>query len=514
MFSVRVTDSAGTTAASSVTLTIAPSALTLSVPAALPSGMANVEYPLQVFTASGGTPPYLFSLGSGTLPAGLVLAPGGSLSGTPSAAGTSNFGIAVKDAAGATGTASLRLTVRALSPNLVLSAGSVSFQVATGSEVSPPSRNVVIRSPSPEAPFTWMASVPSDAPWLTLSPSTGRSPGVLTISLNSQALVLSAGQYQTTVSIACASAPCGGSPPQPVAVSLAVAPAPAQISLSASQLSFFHSGSTLPAPQNLVLSNVGSGTIGLASITSPAPWISIGAFPGFVAGGQHASVVVSVNPSLAGGAGYYQASLTVVSSGGTVSIPITLLDAPGPALTLYPAGRDLNFAVGAAPSGGTILVAATGDAPVSWTASVLPGAKWLSMDTPGGTSSAAAKGVISWRLDSAEANALSAGTYYGTIRISASEAANAPLDFLVILNVTAANSPESAMPTPDGLLFVVPAGQTAVNPVQIASGSSSASSYQAAANTLDGSSAKQKPRPAHAPLIAAMSGLRIDSRYA
>jgi type VI secretion system secreted protein VgrG len=57
-------------------------------PATLPNGRVGVAY-LQTLTGSGGTGPYTFAVTSGTLPAGLTLAPGGLLSGTPSTATTS-----------------------------------------------------------------------------------------------------------------------------------------------------------------------------------------------------------------------------------------------------------------------------------------------------------------------------------------------------------------------------------------------------------------------------------------
>jgi hypothetical protein len=51
---------------------------------------------------SGGTPPYSFSLVAGSsLPMGLSLSPSsGVVSGTPSGAGTFNFGFVVKDSSG------------------------------------------------------------------------------------------------------------------------------------------------------------------------------------------------------------------------------------------------------------------------------------------------------------------------------------------------------------------------------------------------------------------------------
>jgi hypothetical protein len=55
----------------------------LSITAAsLPNGLVGNVYPSQTLTATGGTPPYTWSLASGSLPAGLTLSPAGVISGT------------------------------------------------------------------------------------------------------------------------------------------------------------------------------------------------------------------------------------------------------------------------------------------------------------------------------------------------------------------------------------------------------------------------------------------------
>ena len=55
------------------------------------------------FQAVGGSGPYTFTVSSGTLPAGLILTPGGSLFGKPSAEGTFTFTITATDINGCTG---------------------------------------------------------------------------------------------------------------------------------------------------------------------------------------------------------------------------------------------------------------------------------------------------------------------------------------------------------------------------------------------------------------------------
>lgn len=72
-------------------------ALTMTT-TSLPSGTTGVAYNTTL-AAFGGTPPYTWSVVAGTLPGGLALSSSGALSGTPTAAGTSNFTVQVSDSA-------------------------------------------------------------------------------------------------------------------------------------------------------------------------------------------------------------------------------------------------------------------------------------------------------------------------------------------------------------------------------------------------------------------------------
>src|SRR5258706_327545 len=88
--------------------------------------------------ASGGTAPYTFAISWGKLPAGLVLsASSGIVSGTPSATGTSNFGIHVTDSKSSGGSQKFLITVSAavavtVTPTTatVASGGTVAFTAA------------------------------------------------------------------------------------------------------------------------------------------------------------------------------------------------------------------------------------------------------------------------------------------------------------------------------------------------------------------------------------------------
>jgi len=98
-FTVTATNGVGTGPASAPSNSVTPSApalLTLTTPT--PGfGVTGVGYTYKL-NATGGTPPYTWALTSGSLPPGLRLASTGTISGTPTAAGSWTFGIIVRDA--------------------------------------------------------------------------------------------------------------------------------------------------------------------------------------------------------------------------------------------------------------------------------------------------------------------------------------------------------------------------------------------------------------------------------
>jgi hypothetical protein len=97
VFTVLVTDAAGTSATSSVTIDVAPS-LTIATPPALPDGIGGTAY-TQALLANGASGNVTWSIRGGALPSGLTLDPAtGVISGTPLAAGAFSFTVRAVDA--------------------------------------------------------------------------------------------------------------------------------------------------------------------------------------------------------------------------------------------------------------------------------------------------------------------------------------------------------------------------------------------------------------------------------
>jgi hypothetical protein len=101
----------GGTGTCSVILTVngAPSPLAITT-TSLPGGQAGTAYSATL-AASGGVPPYSWYIGSGALPPGLSISSGGSISGTPSSAGSYSFTAEVKDSASNTASQALSIAV-------------------------------------------------------------------------------------------------------------------------------------------------------------------------------------------------------------------------------------------------------------------------------------------------------------------------------------------------------------------------------------------------------------------
>ena len=107
-FTVQVTDANHMSDSQALSITVTtPLSITSST---LPAATIGSAYSQQL-AASGGSPPYQWSLSAGSLPQGLTANAAGVISGTPAAPGSSNFTVQVKDNAGGTATKQLSITV-------------------------------------------------------------------------------------------------------------------------------------------------------------------------------------------------------------------------------------------------------------------------------------------------------------------------------------------------------------------------------------------------------------------
>lgn len=135
-----------------------PLAITAST---LPLGTVGTTYSYSL-PATGGIPPYVWSINSGTLPAGLKLSAKGTISGTPVAAGMVSFTVAVIDseAVPASTTANFSITIQSELAVTSLSppAGSVGVNYST-----------TLAASGGVPPYTWSLASGNLPPGLTLN---------------------------------------------------------------------------------------------------------------------------------------------------------------------------------------------------------------------------------------------------------------------------------------------------------------------------------------------------------
>jgi len=121
-FTVTAKDVNSYNGSSSYTMTVSPPTISIT-PSTLPSGIGSTVYTTTAITASGGNAPYTYTVYTGSLPPGLTLSSGGSLSGTPTSNGTYNFHVKATDSNSAIGI--IAYTVAVAAPTISISPSSL-----------------------------------------------------------------------------------------------------------------------------------------------------------------------------------------------------------------------------------------------------------------------------------------------------------------------------------------------------------------------------------------------------
>ncbi len=208
-FGAMVKDSgspAQTTATIAIISIIAPATPLSITSTGLPGGTKNQSYS-GALSAAGGTAPYTWSM-TGSLPVGLTLNPAsGTISGSPTATGTTSFNITVKDSSTPAQTSSLPLSIIVSAPAPL----TISALLPPGTVGTAYSSSVGASGGAPT--YTWSISVGTLPPGLTIAPSTGIISGTPTTS----------GTYNFTAAVSDSSSPVSQN--SSVATSIVVAAA-------------------------------------------------------------------------------------------------------------------------------------------------------------------------------------------------------------------------------------------------------------------------------------------------
>jgi hypothetical protein len=161
-FTVQVNDSGTNVASQSMSLSVSPplSITTTSLPGAL----ATTAYS-QSLAAAGGTPLYAWSLASGSLPAGLTLSTGGSISGTPTTGGTFNFTVQATDSTSPTAQTAIQPLAIVVGSPLVISTTALPNALASAPY------SLILNAAGGTAPYKWTIPSGSLPSGLSLSSS-------------------------------------------------------------------------------------------------------------------------------------------------------------------------------------------------------------------------------------------------------------------------------------------------------------------------------------------------------
>ena len=362
---------------------------------------------------------------------------------------TTMYAAGVDSQNGGTGATTMAVTVTAAAPlpTLNVSPSSLTFSYTTGA-AAPAAQTFAVSSSG--AALTYTVST-SGGTWLSAT-GAGTTPSNVSVSVNPAGLA--AGTYTGTVSVTSSGA---SNSPQNVAVTLTVT-SPPNLTVSSASLTFtYTTGGTIPAAQTVVVGSSGAALAYTAS-TSGGTWLSAsggGTTPG--------NVSVSVNPAGLT-AGTYTGSVNVTAAAAAnspQSVAVTLTVTSPPNLAVSPNSLSFSYLVGGTIPGAQAFSVSSSGAALTYTVAA-SGGTWLSA-SGGGTT----PGSVSVSVNP---SGLAAGTYNGTVSVTAAGAANSPQSVAVTLTVT---NPSLTL-NPASLSFIYSQGGTAPAAQTISVGSTGA----------------------------------------
>ncbi|MDX2253248.1 MAG: fibronectin type III domain-containing protein [Nitrospira sp.] len=315
-------------------------------------------------------------------------------------------------------------------PAWALSVAPTSLSFSTTPGGTPPAPQSITFWKGGDRSKNWTVSANSS--WVTVTPASGTlssEQDQIMVSVNPSGL--SGGNYATSVVIAVQGLK-GRVNRTTIPVSLTVdgtGSAPS-ISLSPSTLSFSGvAGGAAPATQLITLTNPSGGTLSWTT-SDNAAWLTLSTGSGATTT-ETDSISATVNPTgLA--AGSYTAAITISATGAAntpqvIPVSLTLSSAPtsSPVISLNVSSLSFTGTSGASnPSAQSFTISNTGTGTLTWTAG--DNAAWLNLSPVSGTNTGTVAAAVNL-------TGLTAGTYSGTITVSATGATSKtlPVSFTV-----------------------------------------------------------------------------------
>ncbi|HEX3969456.1 MAG TPA: Ig domain-containing protein, partial [Edaphobacter sp.] len=349
-FTATAADAGSPAQSKSVSLSIAIAPVTLTITSStLPSATQNSSYfgSLQAF---GGTGAYTWSIASGTLPAGLSLAPAtGVISGTPTSSGPTSFKVAISDAGSPVQSASATIALSIVAAGTPLAISSTALPTGKPNKAY----NATLNATGGTEPYTWSITNGALPSGLTLTPATGAISGKATAS-STTSLTFQVADSSIT--------------PQTQSVTLSLVIAPTAITITSSTLSSGTNGSSY------------SGLLQASGGTTPYTWsVTAGSLPAGLSLAP-SSGLISGTPTATGTSNF---TVTIADAGNqTASVATSIVIAAAAPSTLaittssMPAGTNGS-------SYSNALQASGGTSPYAWsvTAGTLPAGLSLNQAT-------------------------------------------------------------------------------------------------------------------------------------
>lgn len=313
-------------------------------------------------------------------------------------------------------------------PHLQLSATNVDLKTASQGGISHQS---LALTNSGEQLIAWQAN--SDSSWLSVVPTNGTLGGNTTTSLivSVNRGALAPGSYTGHLAFERQGT---HSPLENLTVTMGVKASPVSLLLSVASLSYYGSTTQNPAGQTITIQNKGTRSLdwsAAAATVNHSSWLAVSPSQGSLKANASQSVNVSIQ-SRGLAPGTYQGMINF-KGGANPQVTVTLTVAAPGNLSVSPSSLALSAVAGQQAINQGLVVQNSGDQPLNWTAvaTTASGGNWLSVTPAQGYLVAHVAANITVNANAA---ALSAGTYQGTLSFSYN--AGPPMQVAISLTVS------------------------------------------------------------------------------